>query len=150
MFDKYVIEKDDTPEIIAKKFNTDISFLRDINDMGYENQFIFGKEIIVPMITPSYYIYRKNDKGDTLYNIALKYNINPELFASLNGLEIHDYIYKNQELLIPKSGYSFYITKEGDTLDIISDMFGTKKEILIKDNPTIYVLEGQLLAYKSK
>jgi len=118
--------------------------------MGYENQFIFGKEIIVPMITPSYYIYRKNDKGDTLYNIALKYNINPELFASLNGLEIHDYIYKNQELLIPKSGYSFYITKEGDTLDIISDMFGTKKEILIKDNPTIYVLEGQLLAYKSK
>ena len=33
-------------------------------------------------------------KGDTLYAISKKYNINPELLALINGLNMNDYIYE--------------------------------------------------------
>ena len=52
-------------------------------------------------------------KGDTLFGISKQYNINPELLSLVNGLNMNDYIYENQEILIPKSGYSYYFTKSG-------------------------------------
>ena len=150
MFEKYVVEENDNITLIAQKFNTDIQFLKDINNLPYADQFYRGKEIVVPIKGPDYYFFKKNEQGDTLYNIAQKYNINPELLANLNGMERNDYIYKDQELLIPKSGYSYYITKEGDTLDTVSDLFGIKKEILLNDNHIIYLLSGQMIVYKNK
>lgn len=88
------------------------------------------------------------EKGDSLYGIARKYNINPELLASMNGLMMDDYIYPNQEILIPKSGYSYYITKSGDTLKLVSDMFNSDVNSLLKDNDTIYLADGQILVHK--
>ena len=46
--------------------------------------------------------YYTISKGDSLYGIARRYNINPELLAGLNGLSMDDYIYPDQEILIPK------------------------------------------------
>lgn len=89
----------------------------------------------------------KIDKGDSLYSIAKRYNINPMLLSALNGLNNDDYIYPNQELLIPKSDYSYYITKEGDTIDLVSEKFNTNKNELMNSN-TIYLLPGQLLVHK--
>ena len=88
------------------------------------------------------------EKGDSLYAIARKYNINPELLASMNGLNMEDYIYPGQELLIPKNGYSYYITKEGDTLGLVSSMFKTNIPSLLNDNSTVYLTEGQILVHK--
>ena len=67
----------------------------------------------------------------------------------LNGLEQEDYIYPNQTILIPKSGYSYYITKEGDTLDIVANRFDVNKDTLLKHNQIIYLLPGQLLVNKT-
>ena len=50
--------------------------------------------------------------------------------------------------MIPKSGYSYYITAEGDTLANVSQMFKTKDEELLKQNPTIYLLKDQVLVSK--
>lgn len=61
---------------------------------------------------------------------------------------MEDYIYPNQEILIPKSGYSYYITKEGDTIDIASEIFKTSKERLLKYNTSIYLLPGQIIVNK--
>lgn len=83
--------------------------------------------------------------GDSLYAIARRYNINPELLASLNGLNNSDYIYPNQVILIPKSNYSYYVTKEGDTLDSVSNLLGVTRDKLLRENNIIYLLEGQLL-----
>ena len=85
-----------------------------------------------------------------MYEIARKYNINPTLLASINGLNMNDYIYPNQEILIPKSGYSYYITDEGDTLDTVSDTFMIDKDYLLKQNNIIYLLPGQVLVAKRK
>ena len=78
---------------------------------------------ITPSNKQNYYNYYTIEKGDSLYSIARRYNINPELLAGLNGLSMQEYIDPGQEIVIPKNGYSYYITKEGDTLDIVANMF---------------------------
>lgn len=96
----------------------------------------------------TYFDYYTIDKGDNLYQISKKYNINPNLLASLNGLDINDYIYPGQVLLIPSKSYSYYITKDGDTLDMVSKTFNVSTNKLLDDNKTIYLLEGQMLVNK--
>lgn len=96
----------------------------------------------------TYFDYCTIDKGDNLYKISKKYNINPNLLASLNGLDMNDYIYPGQTLLIPNSNYSYYITKQGDTLDMVSKTFNISNNKLLEDNKTIYLLEGQMLVNK--
>ncbi len=149
MYDKYLIRDNDTLETIAKKFNTKESIILDLNNIPFSDMLRPGKEIIVPINKEKYFEIYTIEKGDTLYEIARKYNINPELLAILNGLNQKDYIYPNQEILIPKNNYSYYVTKEGDTLSLVSNTFNISIEDLIKDNETIYLLEGQLIVKKN-
>lgn len=97
----------------------------------------------------TYFTYYTIEKGDNLYSIARKYNINPKLLAAVNGIKENEYIYPNQELLIPKSGYSYYITAEGDTLNGVADAFKTDVNGLLRHNSTIYLLPEQILVYKN-
>lgn len=103
---------------------------------------------IIPQNKQDYYHYYTIEKGDSLYSIARRYNINPELLASLNGLSMEDYIYPNQQIVIPKSGYSYYITKEGDTMDMVANMFKISSQELLNDNGVIYLSDGQVLVHK--
>ena len=97
-----------------------------------------------------YYSYYTMKKGDTLYNIGKEMNLNPKLIAELNGLNYDDYIYPNQVILLPVSDYSYYITKDGDTLDIVSSMFNKTKDQIFKENETIYLLPSQVMVSKRK
>ena len=87
-------------------------------------------------------------KGDTLYGISKQYNINPELLSLINGLNMNDYIYENQEILIPKSGYSYYLTKSGDNLIDVLKLFNVNYSDFNKVNDKILLEEGQLFSYK--
>ena len=98
----------------------------------------------------TYFTYYTIEKGNNLYEIAKKYNINPKLLAAINGIKDDEYIYPNQELLIPKSGYSYYITAEGDTLRGVASAFKTTPENMLNYNRTIYLLPEQILVYKSR
>ena len=51
-------------------------------------------------------------------------------------------------LLIPKKDVSYYITKDGDTLDIVSKIFDTSVENIILSNKTIYLMPEQMIYYK--
>lgn len=97
----------------------------------------------------TYFTYYTIEKGDNLYGISRKYNINPKLLAAINGIKDNEYIYPGQELMIPKSGYSYYITGEGDTLMGVTEAFGATWENLLKFNNTIYLLPEQILVYKN-
>ena len=88
------------------------------------------------------------ENGDTLYNIGKKYNINPELLALINGLNIDDYIYKNQKILVPKGNYSYYLSKSGDNLKDVLALFNTSYKDFIDYNDKILLEEGQIFAYK--
>ena len=96
----------------------------------------------------NYFEYYTIKKGDNLYEIAKKYNVNPKLLSVINGLNINDYIYPEQIILIPKSNFAYYITKEGDTLELVAKTFNTSEETITKYNPTIYLQEGQLIVNK--
>ena len=70
--------------------------------------------------------------------------------ALLNGLELNEYIYPDQELLVPKEGVRIYITKENDTIDEISNKTNISKEDLVNLNEKIIVVPDQLIIYKEK
>ena len=149
MYDKYLIQKDDDISTIAKKFHTQESVIMDLNNIPFPDMIREGREIIVPVNKEAYFEYYTIKKGDTLYGIARKYNINPDLLSILNGLNSQDYIYPDQEILIPKSNYSYYVTKDGDTIDIVANKFNVNGQQLLSTNETIYLLPGQLLVKKN-
>ncbi|MBQ8902302.1 MAG: LysM peptidoglycan-binding domain-containing protein [Bacilli bacterium] len=148
MFESYRIGKGEDLYTIANKCNTTVKVLKDLNNIYYLDMVREGMDIIVPTDSKEYFNYYTVESGDSLYAIARKYNINPELLANMNGLNMDDYIYPNQTLLIPKNGYSYYITAEGDTLDEVIKAFNSNKDKFLNENSTIYLLSGQLLVNK--
>lgn len=150
MFEKYRVRENDSLEDIARRFHTNREYLEDLNNLYYNESLRAGMDIIVPKNKEKYFDTYTINKGDSLYAISKKYNVNPELLAALNGLEGEDYIYPNQVLLLPVSGYSYYITKDGDTVDIVSDMFKKDPMSIIRENETIYLMPGQVLVSKTK
>ena len=148
MYDKYTVGYNETLSDIAKRFNTTKEELLSVNNIYDEGMLRAGMDIAVPISNDYFTTYTVNS-GDNLYAIARRYNINPTLLAALNGLNMDDYIYPNQKIMIPKSGYSFYITKDGDTLEIVRDKFNKNWEDILKYNETIYLLPGQLMINKN-
>lgn len=95
-----------------------------------------------------YFEYYTVQKGDSLYQIGLKYNLTPQEIASLNGLEINEYIFPGQRLMIPRKGVRMYITKDGDTLGNVSSSLGLTPDEIIRMNQNIYLLPEQLIVYR--
>ena len=100
------------------------------------------------VLDTEYYTYYTIETGDTLYSISKKFNVNPKLVAELNGLEVDEYIYPKQTLIIPKKGIQYYITKENDTLKTVSNVFGVSQDSITKQNKTIYLLPGQMIFHR--
>lgn len=148
MYDKYTVGYNESLNDIASRFNTTKEELMSINNLYDEVMLRAGMDIAVPANNDYFTTYTVNS-GDNLYAIARRYNINPTLLAALNGLNMDGYIYPNQKIMIPKSGYSFYITKDGDTLSIVADKFKRNADEIIKMNQTIYLLPGQLMINKT-
>ena len=148
MYDKYTVGYNETLSDIASRFNTTKEELLSVNNIYDEGMIRAGMDIAVPVSNDYFTTYTVNS-GDNLYAIARRYNINPTLLAALNGLNMDDYIYPNQKIMIPKSGYSFYITKDGDTLEIVRDKFNKNMNDILKYNETIYLLPGQLMINKN-
>lgn len=148
MYDKYLIQDGEDLRFIAKKFSTTENKLMEINNIPFPDYFRAGKEIIVPINKEKYFDYYIVKKGDSLYKIAREKNINPELLGLLNGINNDDYIYPNQEIMIPKTNYSYYVTAEGDTIDLILKKFNVDKNTFMDENEIIYLMPGQLLVRK--
>lgn len=145
---KYIVEEGDTIASIAKKLGVRVVDLVRINRLENVYELTPGDELLIPDINKSYpFEYYVVKKGDNLYQIGLKYNIDPGLLAELNGLELNEYLYPEQKLLVPKKDVKIYITKEGDTLNYISDDLGVPRESILLYNQNIYLLPGQLIAY---
>ena len=94
-----------------------------------------------------FYNYTIND-GDTLYDIAQKNNIDVSLLAEINGINVYDYLYPNQEIIIPTNDTKIYITKQDDTLQEIALKSNKSIDEIIKSNLNLYLLPDQLIVYK--
>lgn len=147
----YIVKEGDNIATIAKKYN--ISIVDLINQNNLENVYYLepGLELIIPEEkAPLGFTHYTVKKGDNLYEIAKHYNISVKDLSELNGLEINEYIYPEQRLLVPEEGVQVYITKDGDTIQTIIDKLGTNREEIFVYNPKIYLLPEQLIAYRKR
>ena len=97
-----------------------------------------------------YFSFYKVQNESTLFNIAKTKNINPKLLSAINAVDENDFVNKDQLIILPKNDYAYYITKEGDSLTSVSEIFGCNPDRLVSENQTIYLHEGQLIVHKAR
>lgn len=146
MYTIYQVMMGDTIEGIANKFNTDVNTIMKLNDI---NNIVPGYSIVVPK-TNSYLIQYIVKEGDTIYAIARKNNVSKDVLLTLNGLNEYDYIYPNEQILIPMEGVEIYVTRDNDTLNNILNTIGITANELVKQNDKLFLLPDQLVVYKKE
>ena len=150
MYEIYRVGKADTVETIANSFNISPANLYKLN--GFSPDYILkeGTNLIVPKVSNDYFEYYTVEKGDTLYQIAKQYDVDVNLLSVLNGLNLYDYIYPNQTIVVPQRGVGIYITQQGDSINEITEGIGANINSLLNQNPKIYVMPEQIIVYKEK
>lgn len=148
MYTIYQVMPGDNLQVISDKFNTSIENLRKINSLPFNYDLTVGEQIIVPSISKEPFIYYTIRKGDNMYEIARKYNVDLNTLLRINGLNKDDYIYPGEELMIPQGNIQTYIVENGETLYDVSNKLNTNVDKIIEDNNSIYLLPGQLLIIK--
>ena len=148
MYDIYMVKNGDTIESISNKYNITPNILYQLNGLSPNFDLQVGKSVVVPKNTSVYFDYYTIKKGDNLYKIANKYDVDYNMLALINGLEVNDFIYPNQVIAVPKNGVKYYIVNEGDSLIEISKRLGATLEELINQNNNIYLLPEQLIVYR--
>lgn len=148
MYKIYKVEEGDTLDSIAQKFGTTADTIRKINGLNEEDAIHNNQYIIVPVQRGVLFDLYVVQPGDTMYGIAQKYGVRESDLLKLNGLKPNEYIYPNEEILVPRKGVEFYITEEGDTMaSAASKLQVTPGQILLQ-NETVYLLPEQLLVVK--
>ncbi len=148
MYEIYDIKDGDTLESIAYMYDITVQDIKDIN--GDVSNFRAGGNIIVPKKRNAYFDTYSIKKGDSLYAISKEYGLSPSLLAGLNGLNLNDYIYPGDSIMVPKSGVSVYITAQGDTVDSVIRGMNANRDVFLKENDRIYLYPGQLIVYKEE
>lgn len=143
MYKVYQVRPGETIEIIANNLGISVEEISRLNNL---NEVVENDLIVIPNDNMYFDIYTIK-KGDNLYEIARKYNITLEDLTKLNGLNKDDFIYPNQQILIPKSEYSIYITNESDDISSITDKLGINSGELLKEN-NLYLVPDQLIIYR--
>jgi LysM repeat protein len=95
---KYTVQKGDTIWSISNKVNVPVSDIRKLNNLIIDS-LREGQVILIPKKALNYQIYIVN-KGDTLYNIANRYNVTVDEIKKINDLK-SDLIVIGQELKLP-------------------------------------------------
>ena len=150
MYEIYTVNTSDTIDSIANKYGIDKELLFEIN--GFPNNYILtpNTQIIVPTNKNNTFQYYTVKKWFSIYQIAKQYNIDYDLLLKLNGLDKDDYIYPNQTLLLPRSGLTVYLTKQGDTLNEIIENLDTDINKLLSQNKNIYLQPEQIIVFESQ
>lgn len=144
MYGIYQVRVDDTLDSIANEIGTAKEELMQINGIVKDMALRPGSFIIVPRFDNNYIKYRVK-KGDNIYALAEKNNVDYKSLLKLNGLDEGDYIYPDQIILIPNN-YQIYITEE-ETLNDIENKLKTDKKTLVENNPNLIVKEEQIIRY---
>lgn len=148
MFNEYIVGINETINDISSKFGVPISEIIRINGNLDYNNLMPGSSIKIPTGVNENFNYYRIKKGDSLYKIANENNIEVDMLAEINGLDVYDYLYPNQIIMVPKRGVKLYITKEGDTLNNVLSMTKSSLNSLVNDNKNMYLLPEQLIIYR--
>ena len=121
---QYIVQRGDSLYSLALKYNTTVDKLRKLNNLN-TNTLTIGQILVLPIETDidEYDIYLVK-KGDSLWSISRKFNIDINDLIELNNLKDLT-LQINQSILVPKQQENIetdlYIVKKGDTLWSISN-----------------------------
>ena len=130
--DTYTVVKGDTLSAIARKFNTSVATLQELNNIKDANKISVGQVLRLPSgaagsvqnppaTNPATYTVVK---GDTLSAIALRFGTTVAVLQSLNNIKDANKISIGQVLKLPSgatsSAPSTYTVVKGDTLSAIA------------------------------
>lgn len=141
----YTVQSGDTLYGISRQHNTSAQRIRELNNLTSDN-LVPGQVLIVSdndATNPSECVIYTVEAGDSLYEIAKKYDTTADLIKEYNGLESNDlsigqelripcYIEDNDNSDLPE--YVNYTVEAGDNLYDIAEKFGTTVDKIKKDN----------------
>ncbi|NLP13649.1 MAG: LysM peptidoglycan-binding domain-containing protein [Clostridium sp.] len=144
----YVIRSGDTLAAIARRFNTTVQALLAANPGIVPERLYIGQVICVPQpasgcpIGTSPYEIKA---GDTLANIAARFNIPLRDLLNANPGVVPERLYIGQVICIPQPKaeepscptLNFYVIRRGDTLATIAGIFNVTVQQIINVNPGI-------------
>ena len=151
--DYYVVQSGDNLYSIARKFNTTVDTIKRLNNLT-SNTLSIGQKILIKSIPSTikdeneYYIVKK---GDSLYSIALKYNMTVQELKSINNLSTN-LLSTGQRLKVSNKEFNnTYKVVNGDTLYSIARRYNISTDELKKlNNLTSNTLSiGQVLRIPS-
>ena len=127
---EYVVRSGDTLWRLAQRFNTTVSAIKSLNGLTSDNLSI-GQVLRIPTTgssSGSYFEYTVRS-GDTLWQLAQRYNTTVDAIQNLNGLSGSN-LNIGQILKIPSAGatpapYFEYTVRSGDTLWLLAQRYGT-------------------------
>lgn len=133
---KYIVKSGDTLYSIASRYNVSVKELMKVNNLT-STVLNIGQELIIPTEDQKPEIPENVEhivqRGDTLYDLAIKYNTSVEAIKILNNLK-SDILQVGQILLIPSSTSFIHTVKNGDTLYDLAKTYGTTVNEIMKIN----------------
>jgi LysM repeat protein len=98
---RYTVQRGDTLSAIARRFDTTVMALMEVNNLASTRIYI-GQQLVIPVAAPpdQPVIYHTVVRGDTLSGIARQYGSTVAAIKAANGLTSNT-IYVGQRLLIP-------------------------------------------------
>lgn len=139
---EYVVKKGDTLYTIAKKYDTTVASLTDIN-MLTSNAIFPGQILLVPKGSSKeidYYFENYTIKpGDTIELISTKLGVDPVLLGMYNNFAILE-LKDNQVIKIPRN--DTYTVKQNDTVDTIISTTNRSAEQILRANASTWLKAG--------
>ncbi len=142
----YTIKPGDSLYNIAKRYELSLEELVNFNEQG-TTLLKIGEQLLIPVKTSNNDITYIVKPGDTLYNIAKRYNISVEKLKEVNNLD-NNMLKIGESLIIPEtSNYRPYVVKDNDTLKEIADYYKIELAELKKINNLLTddIMVGQIL-----
>lgn len=147
----YVIVAGDTLYSIAIRYNTTVNAIIAANPGINPNALQIGQTICVPSVAPPHtcptgFTTYTIVAGDTLYNIAIRYNTSVDELLRANPGINPNALYIGQVICVPTvtpppttcpTGFTTYTIKSGDTLYSLAIRYNTTVNILLQANPGI-------------
>lgn len=150
MYEIYQVVMPGTLEEIANSLGLESKVLEEINGINKEYVFDAGSYIIIPKEQNQKFTTYTIKKGDTIIDIARKYNLDYKQLLDLNGLDKEEYLYIGQQILIPNQNVAFWITGDNDTLNDVANKFNITPMDIIESNENIFLRPDQMLIFKKK